>query len=73
MRMTLDEAKRRFSDRRAPVPLELAGQWIAWSKDRMEIVAHGAAFGEVRARAIAAGHSEPLMQRVVGRSFVGEA
>jgi hypothetical protein len=73
MRMTVDEARRRFPDRRAPIPLEFAGQWIAWNTDRTEIVAHGAAFGEVRARALTAGHPEPLMQRVLGRSFVGEA
>ena len=73
MKMTLEEAKKRFPDGPEPTPLELAGQWVAWSKDRTRIVAHGAKFGEDRAGAIAAGCREPLMQRVLGASFVGGA
>ena len=73
MQMTVEEAKKRFPDGPQPTPLEYAGQWVAWSKDRANIVAHGLRFGEVRAEAIAAGCPEPLMQRVVGASFVGGA
>ena len=62
MKMTLEEAKKRFPDGPEPSPLELAGQWVAWSKDRTRIVAHGAKFGEVRAEAIAAG-CYPLLPR----------
>jgi len=58
---------------RSQPPLEYAGQWVAWSKNREDIIAHGVSFGEVRAEAIAAGCPEPLMQRVVGTSFVGGA
>ena len=72
MRMTLEEVRNRFPDRPQPAPMAFAGQWVAWNKDRTEIVAHGAVFGEVRARAIAAGCREPLLQRVLGSSFVGE-
>jgi hypothetical protein len=27
--------------RRQPVPLELAGKWLAWSADRLKILGHG--------------------------------
>ena len=73
MQVTLEEAKKRFPDGPRPAPLEYAGQWVAWDKDRASIVAHGGGFGEVRAKAIAAGCAEPLMQRVLGVSFVGGA
>lgn len=73
MHMTLDKVKKRFPDRPEPAPLELAGQWVAWNKDRSEIVAHGSKFDEVRADAIAAGCRDPLMQRVLGTPFVGGA
>ena len=73
MRMTLDKVKKRFPDRPEPAPLELAGQWVAWNRDRSEIVAHGPKFDEVRADAIAAGCRDPLMQRVLGTPFVGGA
>jgi hypothetical protein len=72
MQMTLEEARKRFPDGPRPAPLEYAGQWVAWNKERTCIVAHGARFGEVRAAAIAAGCAEPLMQRLLGESFVGE-
>lgn len=73
MRMTLEEVKKRFPDRPKPAPLEFAGQWVAWRQDRSEIVAHGAKFHEVLAKAVAAGCREPLMQRVLGTPFVGGA
>jgi hypothetical protein len=73
MQMTLEEARRRFPDGPQPTPLEYAGQWVAWNKERTSIVAHGTSFGEVRAAAIAAGCPEPLMQRALGTSFVGKA
>ena len=73
MQLTLEKAKKRFPNRPGPAPMEYAGQWIAWNKDRTRIVAHGAKFGEVRAEAIAAGCAEPLMQRVLAMSFVGRA
>ena len=71
MQLTHEEAKRRFSDRPRAASLEYAGQWVAWNKERTMIVAHGARFGEVRAEAIAGGCIEPLMQRVLGATFVG--
>ena len=46
MRMTLDEYKARFSDRPQPVPLEYAGQWLAWNEDCTEILAHGSDMSE---------------------------
>jgi hypothetical protein len=71
MHLTLEDAKKRFPNGPQPTPLEYAGQWVAWNKDHTSIVAHGARFGKVRADAIAAGCSEPLMQRVIGAPFVG--
>jgi len=73
MQMTLEEARKRFPHGPEPIALQYTGQWIAWNKDRTSIVAHGASFGRVRAEAIGAGCPEPLMQRVLGTSFVGRA
>jgi len=73
VQMTIEEARQRFPNGPQPAPLEYAGQWVAWSKDHANIVAHGCSFREVRAEAIAAGCPEPLMHRVVGASFVGGA
>lgn len=73
VRISLNELKKRFPDHPGPAPLELAGEWVAWNKDRSKIVAHGRRFGEVRTAAIATGCREPLMQRVLGTPFVGGA
>jgi hypothetical protein len=73
MQLTLEEAKKRFPNGPQPAPLEYAGQWVAWNKDRTSVVAHGVRFADVRAEAIAAGCADPLMQRVLGTSFVGTA
>ncbi len=73
MRLTLEQAKKRFPNRPQPTPLEYADQWVAWNKDRTQILAHGANFGKVRAQAVAGGCAEPLMQRVLASSFVGRA
>jgi hypothetical protein len=73
MRLTLEEARKKFPDRPHPAPLEYAGQWVAWNKDRTRIVAHGDRFDEVRAQAAAAGFEDPLLQRVLSTSFVGTA
>ena len=47
-----------------PAPVEFAGQWVAWNKQRTEIVAHGKKMADVRAAAIAAGHPDSILQRV---------
>ena len=47
-----------------PTPVEFAGQWVAWKKDRSEIVAHGNNASEVRAAAIAVGCDDPWLERV---------
>jgi hypothetical protein len=73
MRISIAKARVLFANRPAPAPQEYAGEWIAWSPDRSQIVAHGNRFAQVRADAIAAGCKEPLMQRVMGNSFVGGA
>ncbi len=71
MRMTREEARKRFPDRPAPTPANLAGQWVAWNADFNGIIAHGDKFDEVRAQAIAAGYQEPLMQRVLSAPRCG--
>ena len=64
----------RPQDPRRPkvAPVELAGKWVAWDRERNEIVASGEDFATVREEAFAAGHSMPLME-VVPRpcSFIG--
>lgn len=47
-----------------PAPAEYAGQWVAWNKERTEIVAHGPDMAEVYKRAIAAGHNDAVLQKV---------
>ena len=54
-----------------PAPREYAGQWVAWSTDKQEIVAHGLALNEVIEAAHAAGHAKPIFQKVISRYFVG--
>ena len=54
-------------------PLEYAGQWVAWNKEHAKIVVHGINYGHVYTEAIAAGCPGPLMQRVLGTMFVGNA
>lgn len=68
------QSDRRLQDPRRPkaAPVELAGQWVAWDRERTEIVASGDDFAAVREEAIASGHTMPLME-VVPRpcSFIG--
>jgi hypothetical protein len=73
MQLTLEEAKKRFPNRPQPAPLEYAGQWVAWNKERTKIIAHGANFGTVHADAISVGCPEPVMQRVLGTALIGKA
>jgi len=47
-----------------PAPIEFAGQWAAWNKERTQIVAHGKDMAEVHRAAIATGHSNAVLQRV---------
>jgi hypothetical protein len=47
-----------------PAPCEFAGQWIAWTQGRSEIVAHGDNASEVRAAAIETGCNDPWLERV---------
>jgi hypothetical protein len=56
-----------------PAPVEFAGQWIAWNKQRTEIVAHGREMVEVHVAAIAAGYPDAILQRVrrPDVSFIG--
>jgi hypothetical protein len=71
MKLTPEQARRRFADRPQPTPVEFAGQWVAWNGERTRILAHGANFGKVRAEGISAGCTAPLMQRVLATPFVG--
>lgn len=71
MAMTLAEFADKYPDRPGPIPAEYAGQWIAWDANRREIVAHGSEMSRVRGEAIAAGHPEPILQKVPRGPFVG--
>jgi hypothetical protein len=54
-------------------PLELAGQWIAWSDDRTRIVANGRSLAEVYSAAQSTGQKHPLFEKVLrpDRRYVG--
>jgi hypothetical protein len=56
-----------------PAPIEFAGQWVAWNKDRTEIVANGVDALEVHKSALEKGHSKAILQKVrePGISFIG--
>jgi hypothetical protein len=71
MQMTLEQFAARFPDRPAPVPLEFAGDWIAWDHECRKIVAHGRDMSDVRNRAIAEGFANPVLQKVPRAPFVG--
>lgn len=45
-------------------PIEFAGQWVAWNKDRSKIIANGNDVAAVRAAAIAAGEEHALLEKV---------
>lgn len=47
-----------------PAPIEFAGQWIAWNRERTRIVSHGRDMASVHAAALAAGHPQAILQRV---------
>ena len=49
------------------LPLELAGNWIAWSGDGLRIVAYAPELVEAERLAHAAGEPEPILQRHPGR------
>jgi hypothetical protein len=69
MRMTPEEYRQRFPDRPPPVPLEYAGQRLAWNEDHTEILALGSSIGEVRDGAARRGCNHPVFQRIPrGRS-----
>ena len=71
MQMKLDEYAERFPERGKPIPGEYAGQWVAWSEDRSEILSHGADMSDVRDRAIARGFACPILQKIPQVPFVG--
>ena len=62
MYVTEESVKRRGGPR--PAPVEFAGQWVAWMRDRSKIVAHGDNASEVRAAAIRSGCNDPWLERV---------
>jgi hypothetical protein len=71
MRLTKEESQRRFPAHPQPAPLQYAGEWVAWNADRTRIVAHGRSLERVHAEAVAAGFAMPLLQKVLGESFIG--
>lgn len=56
-------------------PVELAGQWVAWDKQRAEIIAHGHDVAAVRAAAQGAGFPDAILEKVrqPGATFIGAA
>jgi hypothetical protein len=69
--MSLEEYREKFPDRPMPVPTRYAGKWIAWDKSQAEIIADGNSLSEVRRKAIAAGHPDPVFQSVPRGPFIG--
>jgi hypothetical protein len=47
-----------------PAPIEFSGQWVAWNRQRTQIIAHGPTMASVHAATIADGHVNAILQRV---------
>jgi hypothetical protein len=45
-------------------PVEYAGEWVAWNRERSRVIAHGRYVAAVRAAAVAAGHADAVLQKV---------
>jgi hypothetical protein len=45
------------------VPLELGGKWVAWSADRLRIIAHGESLEECQEAARQAGETDPCFEK----------
>ena len=71
MQMTLDEYATRFPDRPPPVPLEYAGQWIAWNEECTEILACGGDFTEVHDQAVLGGCARPVFHKIPRGPLLG--
>lgn len=58
-----------------PAPIEFAGQWVAWNRERTKIVAHGREMADVHRSAVAVGHKDAILQRVrrPDERFIGVA
>ncbi len=50
------------------LPLSLAGQWVAWSSDGMQIVAAASTIAEAERLATEAGEAEPILELHPGRA-----
>ena len=69
---TLDPRQHTQPDQVPVVPLEYAGQWLAWTRDLKRIVAHGTTLDEVAQFAQQAGESDVVFEKVPRpNSFVG--
>jgi hypothetical protein len=71
MRMTPEEYRIRFPNRRPLVPLEYAGQWLAWNEDHREIVAHATTLRKVSELAVQRGCTDPVFQKIPRGPFIG--
>jgi hypothetical protein len=52
-----------------PVPIEYAGKWIAWNKDRSKIIASGATIVEAMQAAQATGEADPIYAKAPRANF----
>lgn len=70
--MNVERAATRIPE---PPPIEFAGQWIAWNKERTKIVSHGREMADVHRAALAAGYKDAILQRVrrPDERFIGVA
>ncbi len=71
MRMTPEEYRTRFPDRPPPVPLEYAGQWLAWDRDCTRVLAHAGTLDEVHKLIDKLEYSDPVFHRIPRGAFIG--
>jgi hypothetical protein len=73
MAIKLDDPRLSEPGRPKLPPQEYAGEWIVWNKERTQVVAHGPDMVAVHRAAIAAGDTDPLLEKVhrPDRIYVG--
>jgi hypothetical protein len=69
--MTVEEYRKRFPDRQPPVPLEYAGQWLAWNRDCTQILAHADTLDEVHELVEKLGYNDPVFHKIPRGAFIG--
>ena len=64
MIIRIDDPRAQHPRRPTPVPVEFAGQWVAWDRHRTRVVAHGKELAQVQQATVAQGVEDAIFQKV---------